>query len=123
MKKYRCLIDGYKYWKNGEVYSENLMGNTYTVGHFVEAIPSDWELVEELTFPRKMMVWDGNERSSTIRTVMGIIPNRSYPIIGTHTAWKHAKEAPSIEITVKINGKEAKLSDVSDETLQKLKEL
>ena len=41
------------------------------------------------------------------------------------TSWKQWKpiEEPEIEITVKINGKESKLSDISDETLKKLKAL
>ena len=33
------------------------------------------------------------------------------------------KRTPNIEITVKINGKEAKLSDISEDTLKKLKEI
>ncbi len=40
-------------------------------------------------------------------------------------AWKQFKliEEPAIEITVKINGKEAKLSDISEEIFKKLKNL
>ena len=37
--------------------------------------------------------------------------------------YKRIEEEPEIEITVKINGKDAKLSDISAETLEKIKQL
>lgn len=39
------------------------------------------------------------------------------------TDWKTIPKEPSIEINVKINGKECKLSDISEETLLKLRSL
>jgi len=45
-----------------------------------------------------------------------------YPT-GSFGNWRMPPKQPQIEITVKINGKEAKLSDISDETLQNIKKL
>ena len=47
---------------------------------------------------------------------------KQYSICGwTHWKWPEEKES-EIEISVKINGKEAKLSDISKETLLKIRE-
>lgn len=64
---------------------------------------------------------------------MGIAPGGEYPYITTtdfddHKAWSSFRYArpvqkPRIEITVKINGKESKLSDISEETLLKIRGL
>lgn len=52
-------------------------------------------------------------------------PEKDYPYVTKRSIFCYArplKKEPEIEITVKINGKEGKLSDVSEETLRNIKE-
>jgi hypothetical protein len=55
---------------------------------------------------------------------LGIAPGVDRPYVTNNFRWKQARliQELIIEINVKINGKEAKLSDISDETFRKLKE-
>ena len=89
------------------------------------------------TFPRVMLVWYNDEDNAEPRVVIAHKCNKYIAWYEATTIeeaekevktviWSHAKEVeekPNIEITVKINGKEAKLSDISEETLKKLREL
>ena len=93
-----------------------------------------------LEFPKEMLVGNNSDQCKIKRWVVFIDsnPNAKYPIHAINSSnespshkeyeiytWKYAKEIPNpqIKITVEINGKLAKLSDVSDETLKKLKEI
>jgi hypothetical protein len=58
----------------------------------------------------------------------GYVHDNKYKYRGDDEGFRYCREIKqeldtTIEITVKINGKEAKLSDISDETLNKIKEI
>lgn len=77
----------------------------------------------------KVLVWDGERDIPVERELVyfNTDPFATYPWSTTAgSRWKHAKpitQVPSIEIEVKINGKITKLSDISEETLLKLRNL
>ena len=54
------------------------------------------EETKELTFPRKMLVWNDNEDNAKETLVFGIFPNRnsSCKVIGDDVVWRNAKELP-----------------------------
>ncbi len=70
---------------------------------------------------RIFLVKDKNGLIIAIKSYQRYMDGELYSAV----AWKQFKliEEPAIEITVKINGKEAKLSDISEETFKKLKNL
>ncbi|ANS04915.1 hypothetical protein [uncultured Mediterranean phage] len=86
------------------------------------------EIITLPEFPCMMWVWDDNRVNITKAEVHGIINTLEYPVITTGTddrilGYKHCKEIePEISITIKVNGKEVKLSDISEETLLKIRE-
>jgi len=50
---------------------------------------------QQLTFPRKMLVWDTEEIDAEEDLVWAILPDRnSLPVIGDNNCWEHAKELP-----------------------------
>ena len=71
---------------------------------------------EELTFPREMLVWDDDEEEEGKELVYGIFPDRcsDFKVIGTHEAWKNAKEIPAKEPETIIDH-EAKLLELCQE--------
>ena len=74
----------------------------------------------------KLLVWDHDESKAIEEEICLYNQSDAFPWMGMGCCWENAKpipQEPSIEITVKINGKEAKLSDIPDEALKKLKEL
>lgn len=69
-----------------------------------------------------------DEGTWQILSFWGFAPGVYYPYLAGSNAplygWRYARplpKEPEIEITVKINGKEAKLSDIPDEILRKIK--
>jgi len=90
----------------------------------------------EKTFPRVMLVWNFKGEKPIPRVVFAYKRNKYIAWAAATTIeeaenyistfpWRHAKEInehPNIEITVRINGKEAKLSDISEETLREIRE-
>ena len=78
---------------------------------------------------KPMLVWDDDESKAIERFVYVKNEPSNCPWLGGAGArelawrWKNAKPIPEIEITVKINGKEAKLSDISEETLLNLRKI
>lgn len=140
MRKFK-LIDqgGFVFYKQGEIYKyDECLPCAESVKHLVKAFPERWEEVFDDEAPhfglptsgKKMLVWDGDESNATEMEVIAYMKEYLFPYVcidgdGEYTPYKHAKpipERPEIEITVKVNGKEAKLSDISDETLKTLKE-
>jgi len=87
-------------------------------------------------YPKVMIVSNNNDFSKSLERVVFMEKNGKFlswhyattleeaEKINHVTTWDYAKdiEQTSIEITVKINGKTAKLSDISDETLKRLRE-
>lgn len=81
---------------------------------------------------KPMLVWDDNEKNAVERFVYVKEDESStsylWRVAGCGGAegsgWKHAKPLPiqpTVEITVKINGKECTLKDISEETLLKIR--
>jgi len=89
-------------------------------------------LPEGKTFPREMLVWFDDGREFKL-DVIGYCEGQEYPFITkdinhkfTYIGFKYAKEIDAestVEITIKINGKESKLSDLSEETLLKIRNI
>ena len=88
--------------------------------------------IEVIPIMKPMLVWDGDEDSAVEKFVIAKVTQSVYPFktlaaVGPDWeiggGWKNAKPLPEIEINVKINGVEAKLSDISEETLLKLRKL
>lgn len=49
---------------------------------------------KELTFPRKMLVWNHDEKNAGIVSIYAHIPALEQPWIGNSDRWKYAKELP-----------------------------
>lgn len=80
----------------------------------------------ELTFPRKMLVWDNDESKVVEDTVHGIFPDRAseWKVIGNRGTYKFAKEIP--KSTTETSEKEKKADELirlANEMLELAKEL
>lgn len=94
-------------WKHYNISDEMLLGPAFAIGAPVEVRDKNGEEWEEDLF-------EGYRFSvSTI-----------HPVQTLTTVWRQvrAPQEPTIEITVKVNGTEKKLSDISEETLLKIRE-
>lgn len=98
----------------------------YTIHPASDFLEPEFEFGEEVEVSQNGNKW-------VKRTFVSLNPNNAggdkhitVDADGYVSSWKFCRkieEKPSIEITVKINGKEAKLSDISEDTLNKLREL
>ena len=79
------------------------------------------ELPGELTFPRKMLVWDTDESKAKEKLVFGIFPDRisRYNVICDYGIYCHAKEIPvetkTDKIKSRISNLEAELAKLKAE--------
>ena len=113
--------EGYGFWykviysSQFDVFFNRYPKKEYPRVMLVSDNKSDWfKRVVFMEKKNKYLTWINAETIEDSEKVITVVP------------WLYAKEIeekPSIEITVKINGKEAKLSDISEETLNKLRKL
>ena len=121
--------DGHLFWetvikhRNFDLFFEKCPKNKYPKVMYVSDTPFN-QINHPITDEDKRVVF--MEKNGKYLAWTGVRTIKEAEDAFRTTPWNYAKdieEDPSIEISVKINGKEAKLSDISDETLKRIKEL
>ena len=112
-KKYKLVNEEhYSILKLGKIYDENHIAseNSSSVRDLVKNYPDDWEEINELTFPREMMVRTSHGNWEK-QKVFGIFPERESrnKVVCSTGVYPFAKELSDMEII--IDGKKVSRED------------
>jgi hypothetical protein len=139
VKPWKLLEEQYGLNENQNIncritWTKRMEGELNDYGRVIKVTNNQWNLwgISEdmllgpyIPYGTEVEVSDYGEEWSR-KTFVSYVHGSDYPVMAGVDGWKYVRlidHEPSIEITVKINGKECKLSDISEETLRKIREV